>query len=155
MTRTGDTHLKLKLFDESLSSDYGNEKPKKGMKRANPPFIEIQCFANNKEDLPILAQVGDVIRFHRLEVSFIDRTAEITNMAEEEEGAIQFVAKIGQFTSGNAYSKTHFVLFNGEPAQIVDADSAKQKSSNDITFTDEDQQRIEEFNRRGKTRRNV
>ena len=144
MTRTGDTHLKLKLFDESLSSDFGNEKPKKGMKRANPPFIEIQCFANNKEDLPILAQVGDVIRFHRLEVSFYRPNSRNNQYGgRREEGAIQFVAKIGQFTSGNAYSKTHFVLFNGEPAQIVDADSAKQKSSNDITFTDEDQQRIE------------
>ena len=106
MTRTGDTHLKLKLFDESLSSDFGNEKPKKGMKRANPPFIEIQCFANNKEDLPILAQVGDVIRFHRLEVSFYRPNSRNNQYGGgREEGAIQFVAKIGQFTSGNAYSK--------------------------------------------------
>lgn len=144
ITRSGDTYLKLKLFDESLNSDYVDEKPRKGMKRVNPPFIEIACFANNKEDLPILAQVGDVIRFHRLEVSFYRPNSRNNQYGGgREEGTIQFVAKIGQFTRGNAYSKTHFVLFSGEPAQIVDADSAKQKSSNDITFTDEDQQRIE------------
>ena len=147
ITRSGDTYLKLKLFDESLNSDYNGDemKPRKGMKRVNPPFIEIACFANKKEDLPILAQVGDVIRFHRLEVSFYRPNSRNNQHygGGREEGTIQFVAKIGQFTNGNAYSKTHFVLFSGEPAQIVDADSAKQRSSNDITFTDEDQQRIE------------
>jgi len=60
ITRSGDTYLKLKLFDESLNSDYNGDemKPRKGMKRVNPPFIDIACFANKKEDLLILAQVG-------------------------------------------------------------------------------------------------
>ena len=153
LTRTGDSYLKIKVFDETLSADYDEN-------RANTPaFIEIMCFANRKEDLPVLARPGDVIRFHRLECSFYrpkqkaqmnggqyqQQNNNNNNNENNFKGTIQFIAKIGQFSRGNAYSKTHFVLFSGEQAQIIDQDSPKQKSSNDITFMEEDQKRIEQL----------
>ena len=133
-TRTQEYYLKLKLFDETLNPDYED------VKDALPAYVEVMCFANRKEDLPIKARPGDVIRFHRLEVKFWNGQHQ-----QQQQQQIQFVAKIGALSGGVGYSKTHFALFSGEPAQILDGESVKQKSSNQITFVESDRKRIEEL----------